>query len=200
MEVGELGPPNNDIKCGLRMTCSACICFFFLPPLLFPTLHHQPTKISLYITLPTKTNHSIPSPSTWFSTVSSLLPYQLQATHHPPPAPPSPPPPPPPPKTNPPIRPPPRQALGHRPRHHLQPRRLPRRPRPRLRRHLPQGPTSQLVRGILQIQGGRLRRRRVGNLARRLRHPVLRRRCPHQLHRHPQLQGRCLLGWFDLLR
>lgn len=97
-------------------------------------------------------------------------------------------------------RPPTRQALGHRARHCLQPRRLPRRPRPRLRRDLPPSPGRQLQGGVLQVEGGRLRRRRLGHLPRRLRGPDLRRRRPHQRHRHPQLQGRRLLGDVNLLR
>lgn len=98
------------------------------------------------------------------------------------------------------IRSPTRQAFRHRARHRLQPRRLSRRPRTPLRRHLPPRPGGQLQGGVLQVKGGRVCWCGVGNIPRRLRCPGLRRRCSHQCHRHSQLQGRRLLGWSDLCR
>lgn len=101
--------------------------------------------------------------------------------------------------TRPPPRSPPRQALGNRPRHGLQPRRLPRHPRPRLRRHLPPRPSRKLQGGVRQVQGGRLRRRRMGNLHRRLRAADVRCWCAHQCHGHAELQGSRVSGIVDFL-
>ena len=87
---------------------------------------------------------------------------------------------------------PPRQALGHRPRHCLQPRHRARRPLPHLRPDLPARQDGQHQGGVPALQGGQRRRRRLGHLVRRRRPPELRRRRPHQRHRHPVLQGRRL--------
>lgn len=92
------------------------------------------------------------------------------------------------------------QALGHRPRHHLQPHGRARRAEPRLRPDIPARQDGQHQGGVRQVARGHGRRHRLGHRPRRLGPAVVRRRRPHQRHRHPQLQGRCLPGRPDLCR
>lgn len=96
------------------------------------------------------------------------------------------------------IRPPTSEAIGHRPRHPLQPCRIPRRPGPRLWRHIPPRYASKQQRGVLQVQGGCFRWCRLGHFAHRLRRPVIRCGSSHQRHRYSVLQGRCIPWRSDL--
>jgi hypothetical protein len=97
-----------------------------------------------------------------------------------------------------PSRSPTRQALRHRPRHHLQPRSLPRCSRPCLRRHLPPCPSRQLKGGVRQVKGSCLCCRRLGDLPRWIRRPIIWCWCSDQCYRNSQLQGCCVPRIFDL--
>ena len=102
--------------------------------------------------------------------------------------------------TSSPHRSPTRQAIRHCPRHHLQPRCIPRSSRPSLRWHLPPRPSCQLKGGVCQVKGGCLCCCRLRNFPCRKRHSIIRCWCFDQCYRYSLLQGSRLFGIFDLLR
>lgn len=69
---------------------------------------------------------------------------------------------------------------------------------PGLRPDLPARQVRRHQGGVHPFQGGHLRRCRLGHLTRRLGPAVVRRRRPHQCHRHPELQGSRLPRRSDL--
>ena len=68
-----------------------------------------------------------------------------------------------------------------------------------VRRHLSTRSSCQHQGGVLQVQGGRERCHRLGQLSCWLRPSVLRRRCPDQCHGNNEPEGSCISWNFDLL-